>query len=935
MKMRRFSLTLLVVLTHLTSMALPALWDTIPREKTTIPVPSSRPGWREEVQELTTRMRSTTKVDVFFLGSTVVSHLGEGVTKELWDRYFVEENLYALNGGIAGDLLENLLSRLVNGGLDFPEGQEPRVVVLLAGEENVLAGDDPQLIADGIRALIQLVRRRLPDSRIIVSGIRPWMVQGDPRASARRKECILRVNALVRAYTEPGMVTYVEGGPGAGKGVGQHAPNGKRLTPNGEEYRMWLEEIRVPLRKFLSLPPVRNLRIMPLGNSITSALSDEACYRRYLDHRLHREGLLFDLVGSRHWLRNESRRPQRYDYDWDHEGHWAREADWLLQRVGGYARRARPDLVLMHVGTNDILHEQGTKEQVVERTLREIGAIIDTLRAVNPNVRILVAQIIPTRRGGMVDEKIRLLNERLPWLVKMKQDACSPVRIVDQWTDLVPREDLQDNYHVNRQGALKMADKWYEAVMDILRVHAERAENIRLPSVIGSGMVLQRESKVPVWGWGRPGDTFTLHTSWDDHVYPVEVDAKGEWRTVVSTGPAGGPYRIELRSDSVIILDDVLLGEVWLCSGQSNMEMALGGRYGSMLKGSAEALATAGRKTIRLFQVKHATSRRREDDCQGAWEKASPEDAASFSAVGWYFGVLLQESLGVPVGLIQSTVGGTPVQAWTPQEYMKRFDPSELKRPFSLHHREALYPSTLYNAMINPLVPYRIKGVIWYQGESNRLQPAVYADLFSTMIRAWRKEWGYEMPFYFVQIAPYDYSSGFEGALIREAQLQVMLRVPHTGMAVTLDIGEEKNIHPGEKRKVGQRLAYWALARTYGMRGVPFTAPVYDSLEIRDTVAVVHFRYVDRGLYNPHKEIDGFEVAGADRIFHPAHAVVGRGRRTVMVWNTQVPHPVAVRYCFHNWCVGTLFGQNGLPVSSFRTDNWPAENIRQERNRKK
>ena len=920
---------LLLDLLFLTSplMAVPSLWDTIPREKTTIPVLQEREWWQPVVSRISDEVQQAQQVDVLFIGNSIVRGWRDVERgRRVWEENFTEKGIYAINSGVNGDRLENILYRNLHGNLDFKEGVYPKVVIFAAGTNNIDAGDDVQAVADGIRANIQLIRRRLPYSRIIVSGILPRVRPGNKHTTAIWLKKVRQVNDIVKNYTEAGMVTFVDCGDRFltedGKNVKTEyiLQDGVHLTAEG--YRVWMEALGKPLKEFLHAPPVKNIRIMPLGNSITSTLSDVECYRRYLDYDLHRAGIKFDFVGSRHWLRNESRKPVMYDYDWDHEGHWAREADWVLERVGDYARAARPDMVLMHIGTNDILHENVRLEEVVSQTLTDIGNIIDTLRSVNPNIRILLAQIIPTKRGGLTDRKIVALNEKLPYLAMLKNKKYSPVMIVNQWEGMDPKKDLHDSYHVNHSGALKMEKKWYEGIRKMLQVRAVEAEQIRLPAILGSNMVLQRNSRVPLWGQGKPGQEFKIRTSWDDKQYPVTVDREGKWRTEVTTGGAGGPYRIELWSDSVIMLENVLLGEVWICSGQSNMEMALAGRYGSITEGSADAIATAGRPDIHLFTVPHATSRKPLEECGGSWQVAAPATAARFSAAGWFFGTLLQESLGMPVGLIQTTVGGTPAQAWTPEKSLEKFRKEDILLHYEKYKRKTHYPSVLYNAMVHPLVPYRIRGVIWYQGESNSILPDIYKDLFSAMIRGWRYQWGYDFPFYFVQIAPFDYGSGCGGALVREAQLETMLEVPGTGMAVTMDIGEEKNIHPGKKKEVGHRLAYWALSQTYGFSGVPFTAPVYDSLEIKDTVAVVHFRYAGQGFYNPHHEIGGFEIAGKDRLFYPAHAVVGRGRKTVNVWSPEIKHPVAVRYCFRDWCEGALFGQNGLPVSSFRTDDW-------------
>jgi lysophospholipase L1-like esterase len=452
------------------------------------------------------------------------------------------------------DRLENTLYRNINGNLGFKEGEAPNVAVCLLGQKNIEEDETAREIADGIRANVQLIRRRLPDTRIILTGLLPVFKESGAKENAALLKKVRDVNKIIGSYEESDRVAFIDCSEeflnNDGKSVNKEliTKDGSLITTAG--YRIWMEAIYNKLNEFVRTPVRKSIRIMPLGNSITSTLSDDECYRRFLDTKLHNAGVNFDFVGSRHWLRNESRRPEKYDYDYDHEGHWSKEADWILPRVGNYARTYKPDLVLMHIGTNDVLHEQGTLDEVVEQTVKDIGNIIDTLRSVNPNIKILLAKIIPTKRGGMVDKKIVALNSKLSYLAGMKTSKVSPIAIVDQWTVIIPKEELHDSYHVNHSGAVKMTDKWFAGIQEILKHRAVEATQIKLPNVLGSNMVLQCNSTTPIWG----------------------------------TGEAGSSYKIEIRSDSIISLNNILLGEVWLCSGQSNMQMALRGSYGSMTK---------------------------------------------------------------------------------------------------------------------------------------------------------------------------------------------------------------------------------------------------------------------------------------------------------------------------------------------------------------
>ncbi len=450
-----------------------------------------------------------------------------------------------------------------------------------------------------------------------------------------------------------------------------------------------------------------------------------------------------------------------------------------------------------------------------------------------------------------------------------------------------------------------------------------------LAPLLGNHMVLQRETTVPLWGKAGAGKKVTVIPSWSTRTYVTMTDDQGRWKIFIKTGKAGGPYNITLStSDTTILLEDILLGEVWICSGQSNMEMPVKGFEGQDVIGGNEAIALATNyPEIRLFQVQRAVSDRPAENCSGRWRNASSASVADFSAVGWFFGAFLYRVLHVPVGLIQSTWGGTPAEVWTSMEKIRSFpDIDPLKGVVVSSAYGPLKPSALFNAMIHPLIPFRIKGVIWYQGESNIHNPELYSRLFPALIDDWRKQWGYDFPFYFVQIAPCIWGGDLprQSALLREAQLQTMLNTPHTGMVVTLDVGDSLRIHPARKKEVGQRLAYWALAKDYGFEQVGYTAPVYKSVSFKDTLALIFFSHLNNGIAErTTDELKGsFEIAGKDSVFYPAEARIREWKDFVEVWSDKVKKPVAVRYCFKKWCVGKLFGTNGLPVSSFRTDRW-------------
>ncbi len=445
--------------------------------------------------------------------------------------------------------------------------------------------------------------------------------------------------------------------------------------------------------------------------------------------------------------------------------------------------------------------------------------------------------------------------------------------------------------------------------------------SIRFPSVIGDHMVLQRNATVKLWGWADTGERISVHTGWNpDAVYTVNPSEDGKWEVSITTPDAGGPYELSFQSaNDYKTIQGVLIGEVWLCSGQSNMEMPLKGFASQPVYGSNDIIAQSDNPNIRLFTVQRNTSPNPLDDCEGSWKRSSPKETAGFSAVAYIYGAYLQKILNVPVGLIHSSWGGTPAEAWTDKETLENsFKDIPIRIIEKNIHRS---PTVLYNAMIHPLVPYSIRGVIWYQGEGNRMEPAQYARLFPAMITNWRQKWGFgEFPFYFVQIAPYKYDDKKNSAELREAQLHTLLHTPNTGMAVTMDVGEYGTIHPGNKTAVAKRLAYWALAKTYGMEGIEYCGPIYKSIQIDGTKAIVSFDFALNGLTSLGKPMEGFTVAGNDRKFYPAEAVI-KGKNLIVV-SDSVAAPVAVRYGWRNFIKGNLYNNAGLPASSFRTDNW-------------
>lgn len=451
---------------------------------------------------------------------------------------------------------------------------------------------------------------------------------------------------------------------------------------------------------------------------------------------------------------------------------------------------------------------------------------------------------------------------------------------------------------------------------------------LRLPSIFGDHMVLQQDSKVAIWGWSASDDPVTVVPSWDGTGHSAQPDRNGRWQLYLETPVAGGPFSLTVSAgDGKTEMKDVMTGEVWICSGQSNMEMPMKGYLGQPVMNSTMDILNSANDGIRLITVPRKGSSEATEDFDGDWVTASPATVAGFSATAWYFGRLLHEVLGVPVGLIHDSYGGSCVQAWMSRDIARPFgDIPVPARGDSISGAPNLTPTGLFYGMLHPVIGYGIRGCIWYQGETNRLEPEAYEEMFPAMVAEWRSLWGQgDFPFYFAQIAPYDYSRPGEqdvfcSAYIREAQLNCTREIPNSGMAVLMDCGEKDCIHPSDKAKAGDRLAFLALSGTYGIGGIECQSPVFREMKVEGAKATLYFDHVENGLTTFGGKADKFEVAGADKVFYPAQAVVKR--RTVTLTSPKVKQPVAARYAFRDFVKGCLFGTNGLPVSSFRTDNW-------------
>ena len=490
--------------------------------------------------------------------------------------------------------------------------------------------------------------------------------------------------------------------------------------------------------------------------------------------------------------------------------------------------------------------------------------------------------------------------------------------------------------------------------------------DVRLASLFSDNMIVQRETSAAFWGWAQPGEKIAVTASWGAAASTTAA-ADGAWRLILKTPAAGGPFTITVKGQNTLELKNVLSGEVWLCSGQSNMGMTVN----SVTNASLE-IAAANYPQIRLLSVKLTTANEPQKECTvRGWDVCASNTVGSFTAAGYFFGRKLHKDLKVPVGLINSSWGGTCIEAWTSwdaqkddpamqalkqswDERDKTYTPEADKKQFEAA-KQALavwqkgdkkttaprprlqgqprksqnYPANLYNAMIHPLVPFAIKGAIWYQGEGNSGRAKEYRNQMERLIVNWRTQWGSEFPFYFVQLpnfmAPWQNPVEDGGwPQIRESFAKTAKEVPNTGMAITIDIGEEKDIHPKNKQDVGDRLARVALRKTYGLKGFAWNGPVAESCTFKDGKAVIRF---DNGgaplAVKGGGTLLGFALTGADGLTVHADAVI-EGKNTVAVTSPKVPQPVVVHYAWANNPVGVnLANAEGLPASPFRFGEMP------------
>jgi len=478
----------------------------------------------------------------------------------------------------------------------------------------------------------------------------------------------------------------------------------------------------------------------------------------------------------------------------------------------------------------------------------------------------------------------------------------------------------------------------------LLSLAATARADVKLPAIFGNHMVLQRDAAVPVWGTAAPGEEVTVAIA--GQTASAKAGADGKWSVKLAKLAAAGPHTLTVKGKNTVTFSDVLVGEVWLGSGQSNMAMTV-----NRAKDYEQEQAAAKFPEIRMFTESSAAATTAQTEGKGEWVVCSPETVGRFSATAFFFGREIHRTLKVPVGLINSSVGGTPIESWIAPEGQKQaakdFDPVKAKAkfeqdqakwkeaakkakaegkpapkaprdPVALNERKGNVGG-LFNGKIAPLIPYAIRGALWYQGEANSTpdKALFYHAQLTLLVNDWRARWGYDLPFAWVQLPNFG-GAGRDWPAVREAMLKT-LALKDTGMAITIDIGDEKDIHPKNKQDVGRRLAAWALGTVYGQK-VATSGPMPAGHQVRGSEVLLSFKHTDGGLVAKGGELKGFVVAGEDKQWKSARARIEGDK--VIVSSADVKQPVAARYAWENWPTCNLYNGAGLPASPFRTDDW-------------
>ena len=475
------------------------------------------------------------------------------------------------------------------------------------------------------------------------------------------------------------------------------------------------------------------------------------------------------------------------------------------------------------------------------------------------------------------------------------------------------------------------------AALAILATSAQA--KVRLPHILGDNMILQQNTDARLWGWAKPGRTVKVTTSWTKDVVTAKADQDGRWLLTVKTPAASfEPLSITFDDGDKLTLNDILSGEVWVCAGQSNMEMPVKGFGNCPVEGYNDAVITANDyKSVHYVKIPSIMRVEPQEDADCHWEVVSPQTVGDASATGYFFAQVVTKALNVPVGLIMANKGGSRVESWLTKENLEKYtnEPTDSAgivafKPEWDYHRALLWG----NGTFNPILKYTVKGILFYQGCSNVGDPGnQYSDRLALLVRQWRSQFALgEIPFYFVEIAPFHYDdvNADNAARLREQQYRASKIIPNSGLVCTNDLAypyETTQIHPAQKKPVGQRLAYLALNKTYGMDAVGCMSMSFKDMRVVGDTVHIHVAD-DLGGISRFEDIQGFEVAGEDRVFHKATAEHfwqpggGYWDETIRIFSPEVQNPVAVRYCFRNFQLGNLKNAAGLPLFPFRTDTW-------------
>lgn len=587
---------------------------------------------------------------------------------------------------------------------------------------------------------------------------------------------------------------------------------------------------------------------------------------------------------------------------------------------------SNPDIVTVMLGTDD---SRKPNAGGVPSFQYGLGKLVGSLQALPSHPKIYLITPPPTSSDAYGNNNQTLEGRILP---RIKDEASKKgLGLIDVYAQTKGDSKFYaDGVHPDENGAGHIAQIICKGISG---KSASYERPLFLPTILTSHAVLQQKSNVAIWGWGAAGKKVTVKPSWSKAV-TATADAEGNWSLRIPTKEAGyTKYSIAIsQNGQKIELNDILFGEVWLAAGQSNMQMEIGGFYRTAVKGGPEAIANSNNDGLRLYRVPRADCARPQIDVNNqGWEVSAPASVVHFSATGYFFASNLQKILNVPVGVIESAYGGASIVSFMSPEaishytYVKDADYKGMIIPkyWESYDWPKHTPTVIYNSMIKPILTYNLKGAIWYQGEDDRRHPDLYKKMFHTFMDDYHAKWQCgNWPIYYAQIAPYDYKDS-TAALMREAQEQLESDQDSMFMICLMDNGLKDNIHPCDKPTVGFRFAQRVLDKTYGMEGIQSQYPHYKSMEFRqkDGKIVLHFTGMEDGIAKKPYVFTGFQLAGKDKIFYNVKDVKDEGS-TIVITPPAGMKPVAVRYCWKDYQEGTIYNMRGLPLSSFRTDDW-------------